>query len=107
MVEQYHKQGYEVVIIGHHGHPEVMGTAGRVAHGVHIVATKEEVEELQISDSEKVAYVTQTTLSQKDSGDILEILKEKFPKIKRPQEIKHLLCHPKPTKRGAIPGGKY
>ena len=100
MVEQYHKKGFEVVIIGHHGHPEVMGTAGRIESGVYVVATREEIENVQITNPEKVAYVTQTTLSQKDSGDILEVLKKRFPKIKGPK--KSNICYATQNRQNAV-----
>lgn len=85
MVERYHADGYDVVIIGHHNHPEVEGTAGRVAGKVHIVATVEEAKAIQVKDSSCVAYVTQTTLSQNDIGEILDTLLERFPEIKGPR----------------------
>jgi len=86
MVENYFEKGYDVIIIGHHGHPEVEGTAGRVeGRGkVHIVATEEEAETLRVQDEDKVAYVTQTTLSQDDISGIREILRRRFTKIKGP-----------------------
>ncbi|MBL4902396.1 4-hydroxy-3-methylbut-2-enyl diphosphate reductase [Desulfocapsa sp. AH-315-G09] len=82
MVETYHADGYDVLIIGHHKHPEVEGTAGRVSGNVHIVATEEEARSLQVQEPGRVAYVTQTTLSQDDIKGIREILVERFPGIK-------------------------
>jgi 4-hydroxy-3-methylbut-2-enyl diphosphate reductase len=84
MVEQYHSLGLDVIIIGHHNHPEVEGTAGRVKNGVHVVATVQEAEQIVIPDKDKIAYVTQTTLSKNDVSGILEILVKKFPNIKGP-----------------------
>jgi len=86
MVESYHGQEFDVVIIGHHGHPEVEGTAGRVIDNgkVHIVATEYEAESVSIYDENKVAYVTQTTLSQVDISGIRSVLKRRFPNIKGP-----------------------
>lgn len=100
MVEQYHQKGYEVIIIGHHGHPEVVGTAGRVESGVHVVANITEARELQIEKSKKTAYVTQTTLSQQDSGDILKILKERFSDIKGP--LKSNICYATQNRQNAV-----
>lgn len=100
MVEQYYKKGFEVVIIGHHGHPEVVGTAGRVKNGAHVVATPEEVENLHILDPEKVAYVTQTTLSQKDSSDVLDVLKDRFPSIKGPKQSN--ICYATQNRQNAV-----
>ncbi len=85
MVERYHALGYDVVIIGHHNHPEVEGTAGRISGRVHIVANEDEAERLTVGDPEKVAYVTQTTLCESDIYGILEILSERFPNIRGPR----------------------
>ena len=85
MVEKYHAMGCDVVIIGHHKHPEVEGTAGRVAGRVHIVANEQEAEEVAVADAQKVAYVTQTTLNSNDIIGIVRILKRRFAKIKGPK----------------------
>lgn len=85
MVEKYHSLGYDVIIIGHHGHPEVEGTAGRVSSRVHIVADEQEAQDIRVGDIEKVAYVTQTTLGKKDVAGILAILTRRFPDIKGPK----------------------
>ncbi len=84
MVEKYHSSGHDVIIIGHHKHPEVEGTAGRAIGRVHIVADSREAEELTVLDRTKVAYVTQTTLCKDDVVGILNILKKRFPEIKGP-----------------------
>ncbi|MCF8055175.1 MAG: 4-hydroxy-3-methylbut-2-enyl diphosphate reductase [Desulfocapsa sp.] len=85
MVERYHRDGYDVLIIGHHKHPEVEGTAGRVSSNVYVVANEEEAMAIQVQDSSRVAYVTQTTLSQDDIAGIVEILSKRFPGIKGPK----------------------
>jgi 4-hydroxy-3-methylbut-2-enyl diphosphate reductase len=85
MVEKYHSWGYDVIIIGHHKHPEVEGTAGRVDGRVHIVADELEAAAVKVNDSDKVAYVTQTTLCENDLGGILKILSKRFPKIQGPK----------------------
>jgi 4-hydroxy-3-methylbut-2-enyl diphosphate reductase len=85
MVEKYHSWGYDVIIIGHHRHPEVEGTAGRVSGRVHIVANEKEALEVTVGDIEKVAYVTQTTLCKNDLVGILEILSKRFPDLKGPK----------------------
>jgi 4-hydroxy-3-methylbut-2-enyl diphosphate reductase len=85
MVEKYHSWDYDVIIIGHHGHPEVEGTAGRVKGRVHVVACEEEAERVRVRDADKVAYVTQTTLCTNDLDGILEILTKRFPNIKGPK----------------------
>jgi len=85
MVEKYHAMGYDVVIIGHHNHPEVEGTAGRVVGRVHIVANEQEAETVEVTDIRKVAYVTQTTLNSNDIVGIVRILKRRFTEIKGPR----------------------
>ncbi len=85
MVEKYHSLDYDVIIIGHHGHPEVEGTAGRVTGRVHIVADEEEATDIMVGDINKVAYVTQTTLCGKDIFGIIGILSRRFPDIKGPK----------------------
>ena len=83
-VAKFEKLGCEIVLIGHRGHPEVEGTAGRSKSSVHIVANSAEVEQLEIQNSEKVAYVTQTTLSVDDTQKTIDALRSKFPAIKSP-----------------------
>ncbi|MEN8198924.1 MAG: 4-hydroxy-3-methylbut-2-enyl diphosphate reductase [Thermodesulfobacteriota bacterium] len=85
MVERYHGDGYDVLIIGHHKHPEVEGTAGRVQDHVYVVATEEEAEAIEVRDPDRVAYVTQTTLSQDDIAGIVDILQRRFPGIRGPK----------------------
>lgn len=85
MVEKYHEQGCDVIIIGHHRHPEVEGTAGRVNRGVHIVANEQEAEEVSVHDKGRVAFVTQTTLSKSDISGIIDTLKQRFPAIQGPK----------------------
>ncbi len=85
MVEKYYAQGYSIVIIGHHKHPEVEGTAGRVPDRVYIVATAEEAETLQLPEDKPVAFVTQTTLAKNDIEQVLTVLKKRFPKIRGPK----------------------
>ena len=85
MVEKYHALGFDVIIIGHHKHPEVEGTAGRVTGNVHVVANELEAENLQVVSPGRVAYVTQTTLNKNDIVGIINILKRRFPEIKGPK----------------------
>ncbi|SDP17578.1 4-hydroxy-3-methylbut-2-enyl diphosphate reductase [Desulforhopalus singaporensis] len=84
MVEKYHRDDYDILIIGHHNHPEVLGTAGRVKDKVQVVATREEAELVEPVDPSKVGYVTQTTLTQVDIAEIVAVLQKRFPKIKGP-----------------------
>jgi 4-hydroxy-3-methylbut-2-enyl diphosphate reductase len=78
------RKGREVILIGHAGHPEVEGTTGRVPGGVHLVSNADDVPALRIQDPDNVAYVTQTTLSVDDTRDIIEALRNRFPKIVGP-----------------------
>ncbi len=85
MVEKYHEEGCETLIIGHHNHPEVEGTAGRVENRVQIVSTVEEAEKVVVSDPDKVGFVTQTTLAKKDIEGIIATLKRRFPNLRGPK----------------------
>lgn len=85
MAEKYHQEGYELIIIGHHNHPEVEGTAGRVDSPVHVVANVQDVERLVVHDTDKVCFVTQTTLSKDDLIPIRDELYKRFPNIKGPR----------------------
>jgi 4-hydroxy-3-methylbut-2-enyl diphosphate reductase len=78
------RRGREVILIGHAGHPEVVGTTGRVPGGVHLVSSADDVPDLQVRDPLNVAYVTQTTLSVDDTRDIIEALRARFPNISGP-----------------------
>ena len=82
--QRYARQKYEVILIGHEGHPEVEGTRGRVNGGVHLVSTVDDVANIEIRDSKKVAYVTQTTLSVDDTRTVIEALENQFPDILGP-----------------------
>ena len=80
---RYEREGYDIVLIGHAGHPEVEGTSGRVRK-VYLVENIEDVATLRVDQPEKLAYVTQTTLSVDDTRTIIDALKEKFPSIHGP-----------------------
>lgn len=81
--KRYEREGYEIVLIGHEGHPEVEGTSGRVKK-VYLVENVEDVATLEVQTPEKLAYVTQTTLSVDDTKSIIAALKERFPSIYGP-----------------------
>ena len=81
---RYAKEGREIVLIGHAGHPEVKGTVGNVDGRVHLVATPEEVDALELGDPERVAFVTQTTLSVDDTREVIRRLRERFPAVVGP-----------------------
>lgn len=82
--QRYSRRGYDIVIIGHLGHEEVEGTMGSVDGPVSVVSTVENVARLQVSNPERVAYVTQTTLSIDDTRDVIAALKRRFPSIQGP-----------------------
>lgn len=85
MVEKYHREQCDIVIIGHHNHPEVEGTAGRVPDSrVHIVASAEEAENLGVAHPDQLAFVTQTTLAENDINNVLKVLQRRFPLLKGP-----------------------
>jgi 4-hydroxy-3-methylbut-2-enyl diphosphate reductase len=81
---RYTRQGRDVVLIGHAGHPEVEGTLGRLTGPVHLVATTEDAARISVSDPDRVAYITQTTLSVDDTRAIIDVLKSRFPGIVGP-----------------------
>ena len=83
-VVRHRKKGLEVIMIGHKGHPEVEGTMGQVSNGILLVESIDDVHTLNVEDSEKLAYVTQTTLSVDDASRIVKALVAKYPKIKVP-----------------------
>ena len=81
---RYAREGREIVLIGHAGHPEVEGTMGNVDGRVHLIATPEEVDGLELEDPERVAFVTQTTLSVDDTREVIRRLRERFPAVVGP-----------------------
>jgi 4-hydroxy-3-methylbut-2-enyl diphosphate reductase len=82
--QRYASKGYEVVLIGHEGHPEVEGTMGRINGKVHLISDAAEVSGLSPSDPGKLSFVTQTTLSVDDTRDVIGALRERFPGIVGP-----------------------
>ncbi len=82
--QRYAEKGFEVILIGHEGHPEVEGTRGRIPGGVLLVSSVADVNALRVHDPEKVSYVTQTTLSVDDTKEIIEALQRRFPSIVGP-----------------------
>jgi len=82
--QRYASRSYDVVLIGHEGHPEVVGTMGQIDGTVHLVTCVEDVARLRLADPTKLAYVTQTTLSVDDTRDIIAALRGRFPAIVGP-----------------------
>ena len=86
-IRRYYDKGYKIIMIGHRGHPETIGTMGQLPEGeVLLVENKEDVEKMLPSEYEKLAYVTQTTLSIDDTKDIVLALNKKFPSIENPKK---------------------
>jgi len=98
--KRYASKGYEVVLIGHPGHPEVEGTMGQVSSRVHLVSDLADVASLQPADASKLAYVTQTTLSVDDTRAIIAALKERFPEIRGP-DVKDI-CYATQNRQTAV-----
>ena len=84
-VIRYRRQGIECVLIGHAGHPEVEGTLGQADDGLILVETVEDVAQIVVSNPEKLAYVTQTTLSTEDTARVIEALRARFPALRAPR----------------------
>jgi len=82
--QRYANQGREIILIGHAGHPEIEGTMGRITGRVHLISRPEEVARLQVADPDKLAFITQTTLSVDDTRAVIEALKGRFPSIVGP-----------------------
>lgn len=94
------KEGYTVLMIGHAGHPEVEGTMGQVKEGVFLIEKIGDVEKLPFSSDEKIAFVTQTTLSVDETKEIVEALTRKFPNIVQPR--KQDICYATQNRQDAV-----
>jgi 4-hydroxy-3-methylbut-2-enyl diphosphate reductase len=81
---KFAKQGYSLILIGHHDHDEVIGTLGEAPGVTQVVGSAEEVERLKVPDPDRVAYLTQTTLSLDETGGIIEALTKKYPNVQGP-----------------------
>jgi 4-hydroxy-3-methylbut-2-enyl diphosphate reductase len=92
--------GYEIVMIGHRGHPEAEGTVGQAESGITLIETEEEVARLAPRDPEKLAYVTQTTLSVDDAARIVAALKRRFPAIRGPKRDD--ICYATQNRQDAV-----
>ena len=98
--QRYAGDAREVVLIGHPGHPEVEGTRGRIDGKVHVLSTPEEVAALEVADPERLAYVTQTTLSVDDTREVIDALHAKYPAIKGP-DLKDI-CYATQNRQNAV-----
>jgi 4-hydroxy-3-methylbut-2-enyl diphosphate reductase len=99
-VAKMRKQGCEIIMIGHDGHPEVEGTMGQTEEGMYLVETVADVATLQVTKPEQLAYVSQTTLSVDDTADIIEALKLKYPAIIEPK--KGDICYATTNRQEAV-----
>jgi 4-hydroxy-3-methylbut-2-enyl diphosphate reductase len=99
-VLRFAKEGYSIVFIGHRNHDEAVGTVGEAPQAIQVVESPEEVDRLQVADPNRVAYVTQTTLSVSDATRIIDALKKKFPNIKAPP--KEDICYATTNRQNAV-----
>jgi 4-hydroxy-3-methylbut-2-en-1-yl diphosphate reductase len=99
-VQKMLREGFEIVMIGHRGHPEAEGTMGQAASGMHLVETAEDVQKLQVASPERLAYVTQTTLSVDDAKKIVAALQARFPRIRGPK--KDDICYATQNRQDAV-----
>ena len=99
--ENLSKAGYHLILIGHQGHPEVIGTMGQLPKGtIDLIQNEIEAKNYKIKNGKKVAFVTQTTLSVDDTKDIIKILKERFPNIREP--LKEDICYATTNRQMAV-----
>ena len=97
---KYAKEGYTIILIGHEGHDEVIGTMGEAPDRMILVETAEDVENLEIADPSKIAYLTQTTLSVDDANLVIAALRKKFPQIANPP--KDDICYATQNRQEAV-----
>ncbi len=97
---RYAREGYSIILIGHEGHDEVIGTMGEAPNQMILVETAEDVERLTVPDANKVAYLTQTTLSVDDANVVIAALRQKFPSIANPP--KDDICYATQNRQEAV-----
>tara|TARA_A100000164_G_C21833713_1_gene736591 strand:+ start:25 stop:969 length:945 start_codon:yes stop_codon:yes gene_type:complete len=99
--ENLHKAGYQITLIGHLNHPEVIGTMGQLPKGsIDLIQNEKDVKNYNLEPGKKIAYVTQTTLSVDDTKNIISALKKKFPNIKEP--FKEDICYATTNRQSAV-----
>jgi len=96
----YARQGYTIILVGHHDHDETVGTLGEAPESIRLVETREDAERIEVPDADRVAYLTQTTLSIDDTREILAILKRRFPNLKAPS--KQDICYATQNRQDAV-----
>jgi 4-hydroxy-3-methylbut-2-en-1-yl diphosphate reductase len=99
-VAKLHKEGFEFIMIGHKGHPEVEGTMGQLDSGIHLVEDVSDVLRIAPAQTERLAVVTQTTLSVDDTAEILNAIKQRFPSIREPKQQD--ICYATQNRQDAI-----
>ncbi|KQV92001.1 4-hydroxy-3-methylbut-2-enyl diphosphate reductase [Pelomonas sp. Root1237] len=99
-VAKLHREGYEFIMIGHKGHPEVEGTMGQLSEGIFLVEEVEDVAKVQVRDQGKLAVVTQTTLSVDDAAEILAEVKRVFPQVREPKQQD--ICYATQNRQDAV-----
>lgn len=99
-VAKLRAEGFEIVMVGHRGHPEVEGTMGQASAGMHLVETAADVAALKLADPDRLAYVTQTTLSIDDATEVIGALKARFPAIREPK--KQDICYATQNRQDAV-----
>jgi 4-hydroxy-3-methylbut-2-enyl diphosphate reductase len=99
-VAKMRDEGYDIVMIGHKGHPEVEGTMGQIGEGMYLVEDSDDVAKLQLRDPSRIAFVTQTTLSVDDAAEIIAALKARFPGIREPK--KQDICYATQNRQDAV-----
>jgi 4-hydroxy-3-methylbut-2-enyl diphosphate reductase len=99
-VAKLHKEGYEFLMIGHKGHPEVEGTMGQLYEGIYLVEDVADVERVPVTKPERLAVVTQTTLSVDDTADILAAVKRRFPNVREPKQQD--ICYATQNRQDAV-----
>ena len=99
-VAKLHKDGFEFIMIGHKGHPEVEGTMGQLPHGIHLVEDVADVARVQPGQTDKLAVVTQTTLSVDDAAEIAAAVKARFPNVRPPKQQD--ICYATQNRQDAV-----
>ncbi|MEO6278531.1 4-hydroxy-3-methylbut-2-enyl diphosphate reductase [Roseateles sp.] len=99
-VAKLHREGYEFIMIGHKGHPEVEGTMGQLSEGIYLVEDVEDVAKVSVNNPSKLAVVTQTTLSVDDAAEILAEVKRVFPQVREPK--KQDICYATQNRQDAV-----
>ena len=99
-VKRFAREGLSIILIGHEGHDEVIGTMGELPGQIQLVSTVEQAEDVQVSNSDKVAVTTQTTLSVDDARAILDVLKRRFPRLVTPSSDD--ICYATQNRQAAV-----